>query len=397
MPVELPDIVVSSRTQSAETIARLLKEQGYETTDYELGTTSDGPPPEAPPPVEAPKPEVAAPPVEEIPAGEPVAGEAEEAEEPEPAEVPEPPAPTGERKNVPGSVRNKLKLQAKEQEIVDLKARLEALEKRPAASAPAPAPAAEVKPPEPEPELRAKPVWADFESSDDQLAAFTEAVGEWTVDKREFQKDKERREKDRTEAPAREAAANAEAEQRKVNEEFGSQVTAVKQEHPTFDQEVSAIPPTKPMVDVFTRQPDGAKLALWLARNPDDLAQVVEATRVTEASTKAEIDAAYSRAIQEVGKVRYLLNREGMPEGPTSRETPPPAPSTQVILPVVIPPVAAAPPAAPAAPVKAKPTPATPVGSRGATSVKTLSQMTESEVRNLSADEYRRKWEKGER
>ncbi len=248
------------------------------------------------------------------------------------------------------------------------------------------------KPPEPEPELRAKPVWADFESADDQLAAFTEAVGEWTVDKREFQKDKERRERERTEAPAREAAADADAELRRVNEEFGHQVTAVKQEHPTFDQEVSAIPPTPAMVSVFTRQPDGAKLALWLARNPDDLAELVEATKTTATSTKAEADAAVVRALQEVGKVRYLLNREGMPEGPTSRETPQPVPSTQATPPATPQPAAAAPPPAiPAAPPpKAKPTPATTVGSRGSTSVKRLSQMTEAELRVLPGDEYRR-------
>ncbi len=395
MPVELPEIVISSKTQSKEVIDALLKEQGYEVTDYTLGETTDAPAPEAAPVEDKPaEPVVEAPPAEEIPAGEVAGEEEEEVEAAAPAEVPATPAPAGERKNVPGSVKNKLKLQAKEQEILDLKARLEALEKRPAPSAAAPAPAAEVKPPEPEPELRAKPVWADFESADDQLAAYTEAVGEWVVDNREFQKDKERREKERTEAPVREAAERTAAENKQVLDSWVERTTPVKEKYPDFDRKISEIPPTPVMASVVMREDDGPELAYWLADNPDELLALNAATKTDAGSTPAQVQVAMGKMHQALGRIRYIMSQDGQPAGEPSREAPPTPPVQAPPVPQK-PPAAAAPPAKPVVPVK--PAPVTAVGSRGGSSNKTLANMTDGELKALHPDEYRRRIEKGER
>ena len=378
MPVELPELVVTSKSQTPEKIREILESQGYKAEDIHVESSSDETPADPPEPVV------------EVPAnagGEP-AGDDDDDGDGEPVIPAQPAAGSEAPRKKTGSAKLKEKLQAKDQELAAIRAELDALKLKPAtppAAAAAPPVAETPKTPEPEPELRAEPKWADFENEEDQLAAYTRATAEFTLDKREFERDKAKREREKQEAPAREAAASAETELRRINDEFSHQVTAVKQEHPDFDREVSAIPPTPSMISVITRQKDGAQLALWLARNPDDLTALVEATKLPATSTLKEKDAAIQRVVEEVGKIRYLIGREGMPAGQPSRETPAAPPAA--IPASATPPPAAAPTGAP--PPK-KPTTIAPVGSRGATTQKKLAQYTPDEMRALHPDEFRR-------
>ncbi len=402
MPVELPELVITSKTQSPETIRQLMKDQGYEDADFQVDGTSDQPAevPAAPPAAEPETPAAAEPevPAAGQPAGDEVDDEEEEEEAPPPAAaVPAPPP----AKPKSGSAKLKEKLTAKEQELATLRAENERLKTQaPQPASATPPPAAAPPTPEPAPELRAKPKFEDFAESDDQLAAFTEAVGDWTYDKREFDKAKAVREEEVRTAPAREAKAAADAEQQEIARKFVDQVTVVRQQHPTFNEEIALIPPTPVMVQTVTRQRDGAELALWLARNPDELADLNEKTRLPDNFTPQQHREAVSTALMELGRIRWMKDRDGMPERPTSREAaPPPPPAAAPPNQTPPAPAAAAPPAtpAPAGPTRVKPQPVVPVGSRGATTQKTLAQMTPAEIRAMNPDEYRRRVEKGER
>lgn len=399
MPVELPELVITSKTQSPETIKKILEDQGYQTADFEVEGTSDAPPAEAlpaetkPAPVVPPEP-VVPDPLAAVPAGAPPAGDDDEEEEEEVVAVtpPAPPAAGSEPpKKKPGSVKLKEKLQAQVQENATLKAEVERLKTlappAPAAAAPPPA---EAPAPVPEPELRAKPTWADFEDAEDQHTAFTEAITEWTVDKKEFVKEKARREQEKIDAPAREAAKRATAEQTEVFEGFRNRTTPVRERHPDFDQKIAAIPPSPVMAAVVMREEDGPELAYWLADNPDELLALNDATKTDATSTPAQVQSAMGKMHQALGRIRYIISQEGPSGEEPNREVPPPAPA---------PPVTQVPPAA--APVGAPPpkkaTPVAPVGARGASSSKTLAQMTPEEIRAMPPDEYRSRVEKGER
>ena len=380
MPVELPELVITSKTQSPAKIREILEGQGYKDFEMRDMTEEIGNPP-APPAEPTPPAEV--PPVETPPAGDhPVAGEEDEEEE----EVVEatPPAPPADGsavppKKKPGSAKLKEKVAALTTELETLKQTLAA---KPPAAEPTPTPVA--KPAEePEPTLRAKPKWEDFSEAEDQVAAFTEAMAEFKVDERDFKQEKARREKEKAEAPARQAMADAEAENRRVQTTFLERSTAVKAEHPDFDQKLNAIPPTPVMASVVLREEDGPQLAYWLANNPDELTALNAATKTEAGDSPAKVQAAIGKVHQALGRIRYIMSQEQAPP-PESRETPPAAP------PATPKPPAAAAPAPPAPPAKPKPTPVTPVGSRAATHVKTLAQMSAEEVRALHPDDYRR-------
>lgn len=408
MPVELPELVITSKTQPASVIRQLMKDQGYEDADFAVDSTSDQPSePEVPAAEPAAEPEVPAAAEPQVPAAGQEAGDEDDDDEEEapPPAAAAPAQPPAKPKS--GSAKLKEKLSAKEQENATLKAELDRLRTQapvPAAAAPAPAPAA--APPEPEPELRAKPKFEDFADSEDQLDAFTTANGEWLLDKREFERDKVKRAEEKRTAPQREAEAAAQAEQQRVSEQFVQRATAVRQEHPTFDQEIVASKPTPTVVSVVTRQKDGPTLALWLARNPDELEAVNALTILSPTATQAEKNDAVADVIAEMGRIRYLISQQGMTERPTNREVPPPAPPATPPANTQPPaPAAAAPPATPpvtpapaaGAPTRVKPQPVIPVGSRGATTQKTLAQIGPEELRNMNPDEYRRRIEKGER
>lgn len=390
MPVELPELVVTSKTQDAQTIRKILEGQGLVEADYKVEANSDQPEPTPELVVETPAPEPTPTPI--IPAGPP-AGDTDEDDEDVPPDTPPEPAAGTEPKKKSGSAKLKEKLTAKEQENAQLKADLERLRAQaptlPATPAPA-TPAVEATL-EPELQLRAKPKFEDFDGNDDQLSAFSEALNDWKYDEREFKKDGLRREEEKRNAPAKAAAAAAEAENKQVGEQFQARVTTLKQTYPTIEKEIIAAgTPTDMLSNVIMREEDSAELALWLARNPDEFTHINEMTRTDAKSSQADVVAAIKRAQQHVGRIRYILSREGMPEGTTVQPPPSdPAPPAQP------PPPAAAAPPAPTA-VRPKPTPPNPVGSRGSTTNKTLAQMTEAEVRNMHPDEFRQRVDRGE-
>lgn len=402
MPVELPELVITSKTQSPEVIRQIMKDQGYQDADFAVSDTSDQPVSEPEPePAAEPEPEPpAAAATPEIPAGAPAGGDDDDDDE-EPAPAAAAPAPgQAPAAKKSGTQRLKAKLTAREQELATANAELARLRTQaptpPAAAAPAPAAAVT---PETTPELRAKPKFEDFTDTEDQLSAFNEAMADWKYDQRDFEKAKANREEEVRTAPAREAKAAADAEQQEINRKFFEQATVVRQQHPTFNEEVNAIPSSPVVVATVTRQRDGAELALWLARNPDELEDLNEKTRLPENYTPAQYREAVSTALMELGRVRFMKDRDGMPERPTTGDGAPPnppAPTPQAQQPPATP-VAAAPPAAtPPVPARAKPTPVAPVGSRGSSMNLTLKQMSEAQIRAMTADEFRARMERGE-
>lgn len=393
MPEELPELVISSKTQSKETIAALMAAQGYETQDIIVESVTDAPPPPDPEPVVETPPE----PEPQVPAGD-AGGLSEQEVEELLTETPS--APAGGKKT--GSQRLKEKLQAKDQENADLRAKLDALQANPPAGTPPPAapapaaaaPVAEAPPPtpEPEPELKPEPKWSDFEDAEDQLAAFTLASSRYAVYESDFIKAKEHREKERKEAPVKEAAAKVEAETREIQTKFRERAEVFKAERPDLDQVIQAAPaPTPMLARIVMEAEDGPKLALWLAEHPDELTTLNTQSATDDKTTAQQHNAKAAAVYESFGRIRYIMSLDsGTPAGEAPPADPPPPPATQ-------PPPAAAPPATPAAtPPKVKPSPVTPVGSRGATPNKTLAQMTQDEIRNMPPDEYRRRKEKGE-
>lgn len=397
MPVELPELVITSKTQSPETIKKILEDQGYKTADFEVEGASDGPPVETPPaeePLDPETPPVTDPPPPEVPAGAPPAGDDDDEEEEAPPVTPPAPPAAGQEppKKKPGSVKLKEKLQTQVQENIALKAEVERLKTlAPAAPVVTAPPPAEPAATEPDPVLRPKPVWADFENEEDQNAALIDAVVEWNIDKRDFDQAKAKRAQDKIEAPAREAAKLAETEQAQVFETWKTRTTPVKERHTDFDQKITAIPPSPVMAAVVMREEDGPELAYWLADNPDELLHLNELTKTDGKSTPAQIQTAMGKMHQALGRIRYIISQEGPSGEEPNREVPPTTPPPPV---TPVPPAAAAPVGAP--PPK-KATPVAPVGARGASPNKTLAQMTPDEIRTMAPDEYRRRVEKGER
>ena len=397
MPEELPELVISSKTQSAAVIAEKMAELGYETQDLIIETVSDAPAPPDPAPVE----ETPPPAEEKVPAGDAGGLSEQEVEE-----LLTTPAEAGEKKKS-GSQRLKEKLQAKDAENAELRAKLDALQAAPPASTPppaAPAPAAAAPAvttpvveapapptPEAEPVLKDPPKWSDFEDAEDQLAAFTLASSRYAVYEDNFTKDKAKREQERAEAPAKQAKAAADAEYAGVVQKFQERSAPVMERRPDFSEVVKAAPPPTPVLArIVMEQEDGPELALWLAEHPDELNHINAESKTEATSTVQQVTAAAAKVHQALGRFRYIMSLD---PSTLAAETPPATPP-QTQQPPQAP--AAAPPAATPPPVK-KSSPVAPVGSRGATSVKTLAQLTPEEIRNMPPDEYRRRTEKGER
>lgn len=394
----------ASRTQSAETIKKLMEDDGMVVENIEVFSSQ-------PKPAETPEPATpaaeAAPPAEPA-AAEPVSPESSPAsEQPGAPSAGEPEAddpnaqPAGEQHRQPrGGFRKKIaKLESEldaertknAREIEELKRQLA---ERSAAPAPAPqpaapaAPAAETPAPAtPKPVGKPKPTLDDFADAEDPYLALVEATSRWAVE--------DERAKAAPPASATPATPSApvvdDAAQKEAADAWAGQITAAKAELPDFEAALNkdhGKPVWNPVMGDAARMfPHGAKLVYYLATHPDEAHRIEQLTEIKQGDSAATIQLKFALACAELGSIKL----EAAPLAQAAGQTPAaPQSQPQAQAPQ------AQPPAAPAAEPPKKFVPPTPIGTRGAPGHRTLDQMTKKEIEAMPLEEFRRRRAQGE-
>jgi hypothetical protein len=385
MPIEeTPDIILASKTQSAETIQKILDGE-YEDVQVASMTdqTEDPPPAEEKPPVEGA-------PSSSVPSEAGGNAGDDKRETPEGEGKSDPPEPAVEQQDQtgkkPGSARLKHRIQEKDAEIGKLTSRLEELERKladnagkpPEKPAATPEPKPEEKAPEPKPKPRLAAFVEALTPGDDYETAveqFQDALLDWRDEQKQAQAKK-------PEAPAVEAAPDAEAVER-----WNSQVAEAKQVHEDWDEVASKdhgkMVSTPVMVAAVQMLDDGAELAYWLGTHPEEAHRIAKASLLPEKPTRAQIDKAFAIVYREFGKINLLAPAAGgedIPEPASAAPSPEPpgTPASREARPA-------------AAPVRPKAEPVKPLGSRGPSPRKRYPQdYSEDELRSLDIEDVRR-------
>ncbi|MCL5743271.1 MAG: hypothetical protein M1541_04970 [Acidobacteria bacterium] len=364
------DIVVESMTQSAEDLQKLLEDEGYDSVEITTLTDhADDQPPAAEPAADddttssAPSADAGGNAgTEESETGDPGA-ESETAHE-----------QSGAKK--PGGFKRKI--QQKDAEISTLKTELEGLKRQlaeisaakaapesPTNSTPAGQgagePPAETPDDDPEPQL---------EDCDD-YAEYTKKLTAWAI-RQERKKSEDAGSK--TTESARKAAAPSD-EQRAEAERWNSRIAEAREKHPDFDQvalspQVAASPV---MVAAAQQLDEGPELAYWLGQHPEESKRIAELTTLPQNATQQQITQAFRRVYVEFDKIAAQLNA---PSSAASRETREPPAQPERTQPSPAP--------------KPKMTPPNPVGGRGASNARTLTEEDPDVIRSVSNEEWRK-------
>lgn len=374
---ELPELIITSRTQSPETIRKIMEDRGYKVDSAE--SQSDQP---AEAVVEVPEtPEVKEPP-EEAPAEE--AKPAEEAGEEESEEGKK----AEEKKKEAGSAKYKRQRDEARAKADDLEAKLRETEAKIAAGLVA-EPAKVEEPPKVEP--KPQPKWEDFENEPDQLAAFTNALTDWKLDERDARKAQQQREDTESQKQrdtAAKAKADAEALIKDRTDRWKTQQVAARDKFDDYDEVMTTVKmdkdslPSEIMASIAVDLDNGVELAYWLAKNPEHQKRIAQATQLPENATPRDVHLAMLRCTREFSKVEDLMAKEQAESETGDREVPADPPEPKETKP--------APQASAPAPVKPKPVPVKPVGNRGGMAPKNILDLPPEELRLVSSDDYRR-------
>lgn len=417
---DLPEIVISSRTQSEEFINKHLESLGYRVQTTTIDD-SIAVPVESEPQVEEST--EGAPPAEEQVAEEVVT---------EPEAVPEPvaPPPPAEHKSKPGSAKLKEKLEKTRLELeetrrfqAELKAELEALKNRPVEVK------VEVpKPPEPEApkfELPKKPefkmptlddpeVGGDFDKLQVGIAQaqvkFLEDTLAWNSEVDKVKKQEERYNKERQDKQNNDVQ---EAQQQDINNKWNAILEKGKTKYDNFQEEVykthTKMIKNNAMSEALLHLDNSEDLIYWISTHPDEANKLAEETLLpNEKNSKVTATADdWNKSLRKVyvafGKIAASI------VDPAPKVVDPPAPEEedyeeddQAPEPVAVAPRVVAPKAAPVVPKaeapkpKPKPTPPSTVGGRNSGGYRRLKEMTPEEIQALHPDEYRERYQKGE-
>jgi hypothetical protein len=396
------ELVLGSRTQSPEVIKQVMEAAGYDVAD--IAVQSDAPP--TPPPAEPAAVEEttsSAPPPDAGPAagaegdgGIPAEGAGSEAGAPG-GDGPEPPPATEQPKaKKPGSARLK-------EEVARLRAELEQLKAEKPAAAGEP-PARDAAPPvkegepappsppaeQPEPTLRqyTQPGGTSYVEGED----YDDAAQRWIRDHRKWERTEEARlAAEETAAKQRAEAENAtKAAQQAEEDAWKAQSQQVADEHPDFAEVIAQPLFTPAMQYALKLEEDGARLAYWLGKHPEEANRIAhlhlsEDGRTLKAGvTPARAVAICTREFAKIDPSAGIAPTSGSREAPAGKSTPPAPPPT-----APPPPKAAA--AAPvAAPPRPKAEPPEPVKGRGGAATKRYPQdYTKEELKALTTDEVR--------
>lgn len=399
---ELSDLQVSSKTQSPEKIAEVLKERGYDVAVVEQQAQQDTP--------------------EEIEAAAEAQRVAEAAEETRKTEEEE------ERVKSEGAKRRERQRLAKEADRETIRVVTERAER-------AERTLAEVQqiqtrmqteiedirknPPkvEPEPEAPKKPTRAEFIESDDPEEAYLDARDDWRrkLDTHERLLE-ERKNPKPPEAAVPAAAADPAPGAPRLDDDFVktldlekipdpglkdfySSVRSVTEEHPgAFKKIIENIPNVNDAIMQAGHLFDEpARIALYLAEHPDEAKRIKALTDGDpKVNNKLLRDARKElQKIEELAAAEDAAEPEAVPPAAGGGGTQHGDPETDLAAarhspqPQQPAAPAAAPPAAAAPPRQKKATPIEPVGARGAQTAKSYDQMTPDEQRALSVDEVR--------
>lgn len=430
---ELPELVISSRTQSEETIKKILKAQGYDNVEVEEQSDATGGVPsdedEAEVEVDEPTEPVVETPVVETPkTPDPVV--------PPVVETPAPPAETQKTKE-PGSKRYK---RERDQARADLEAsrtaqakfaeELEEIKKTLAKAGTTETPKPTVveqpkqAPPKPVlilPKLDDPGIDGDW----DKLQAATtnvtvehaEKISDWKDEVRELKRSEERAATKRIEDESRSAEETA---QNEFVKKWDKNVIEKGKSKYTDFMEVAGKTHDKPIINVAMQLAlldldNGSDLVYWLSTHPDEANALVKATILPDkngkiTATPAEWESAVKKATYQFGRISAsIVDKVPEPEDEDEddEETPavtpvavaPPVPVTPPTPPTattVVATPAGQPAGVPVPKVKPKPTPADTVGGRGGAGYRRLNQLSEAEIRNMSPDDYRKRKDAGE-
>ncbi len=369
------EIEIESRTQSPETIAAILKDEGYDGVTVEVASDRPG---ETSSSVPAP-----------AAGGDEPAGGGGEGETGEPGAESETAQQTQEQENrKSGSARLKKRIHEKDAEIGTLKSKVEELDRKlaeftagqPAETKP-PATAEETaRPAETQAETDdPEPLLEDFDAHED----YVKALAKWTYreqrreEKKREQETREREESDRKTKTESEARTAAEAEQKAAEERWNSQLEEARATHPDFDQvALSDTVIASPVMVATVRELDeGCELAYWLGKHPEESERIARLTELPEKYTRLDVNKAFRLVTREFDKIIEKLSSGESAATTASREARGPAatPAPTTLEPAATP----------------KPTPLNPVGSRGA-NTRSLVEADPDAIRNASNDEWRK-------
>lgn len=413
MPDNRGEVVLTSKTQSPETIQKVALELGYSDTTVE--EISDESPVDIPaegiPAGEQPIDEEQIPPAEETvaEADEPVIPEVVEAAPPAPAETEQQKLSRRKRailKRDEQITRLSTENETFKRELQELKAGLT----KPAADT---SPVITTKPPvetaEPEPTLDDVDENGNLRYPD--YTAHTKALARWTLrDDRRIEREQAaqataREESDKQKKQAEDQRVSAEFNKQSFDERWTSSSTAGKAMFADFDTVMNTprpgFAPPKLLGTAVTDREKAAILGYWLMSHPDDEKRCCELATLPAKFTDAQERRAYAQLGKELDRIEALLPTvaaaDDYVEDPdmleeidsqAAEETPAPAPK-RVAAP---PPVAIPAPKSPAK--KATPPPSVGTGRNlPPRSLNTLSQDTEvnrTTLKHMDPDEYRR-------
>ncbi len=394
---ELSELTIESRTQSADTIKKIMEDSGYD--QIEATEQTDTPPK---PPADKPAPPAAAPAAAVPAAAEPAAAVPDPDDEEDPPE----PAAEGQPHHKPsGAARRARKIEALKSENDILKAEREELARKLAAlSAPPAAPAAAAAlpaaAPAPAVEDDPEPKLDDFESQDDPYAAYSKALARWGVREELRDQAKQKAERHTTEEAARRSEIEqsertaAETETKAMGDRWAASAEKSQTLHPDFNTTMSRnieLGEGKAWLNPVMRQmaydyDEPAELAYWLVTHLDEATRIESKTRLPanftqlgprarQRAIRVAEDAAREAFDRIVAELPAAPSPEASPETAARRETP----------------VAAAAPVRPAPVPRPKAEPPKPVGSRGGAVTKRYPQdYSIEEQRAMPIDEVRR-------
>jgi len=333
-------ITLGSRTQTAETVARIAAGDD----EYEVVTEEQSDQPE-------PEPVPAAEPVaEEAPAAEPVAKA-----EPEPAPEPEvAPAPAPEAAAIPPKpVEHKrgsyawLKAERRRLEEENRKANEELQRYRQPGSAPAPAAAAPLKPeekpipavvqpdPEPKPDdfelgaydpgfIKALTTWQHRENRRQDQEAEQKRVREEATQKVQQEQDR--------------AKSVLDADQKEISDRWERTRAEAREMYPDFDQVMSksreVAPSTEVLMFAVLDQPNSGHVAYWLVKHDAEARRLAKLTDIPKNAAPWQQRQALSQAYAEIAKIQVqMVNEDEQPAAEGHEEELPPAEEPKVVPP----------------------------------------------------------------
>lgn len=366
---DTPELVLGSRTQSAEDVQQVLSDLGYEGIQTDTQTDAEPEPPPAEPAGE-PEGEPENEGGEDVDSSEPSEPHAgESAGEGETAEA----AEAAKARKKSGSVRLKERNQKLEQRLAELEKRLA---EQPAGRREEPEATIEA---EPEPQLddvdeNGEPRYEDHD-------AFVRATAKWAVREDRRQQSEQRKTVRETEAQNT-VKAKADAEVKAQADRWNSQVEIGRSQHEDYDQVIAnanSMQAAIPLVEAMTDSDLHGELLYHLATHPETLEKLNG--ELTPDGTNYDFRRKMRRAYELVKDLETTVSAamSGKPSAASGSEETQRTDATRESR------VPAAP--TPATPPTPKPEPVKPVGSRSGTQRKTLANMTRDEIHNMQVQD----------